>query len=322
MTMFLELRALCKRYGRAAAVDRLDLSVGKGEFVCILGPSGCGKTTTIGMVGGFVAPTRGRILLDGEDVTGLPPNVRPTCTVFQNYALFPHMNVLKNVVYGLKFRNVTGRKALRAGEAMLDMMGLSGLGERRVTDLSGGEQQRVALARALVLKPKVLLLDEPLSNLDARLRFTLRKEIRDLQTRLGITMLYVTHDQEEALGLADRMVVMNVGHIEQIGAPEEVYARPATPFVARFLGRANLLCGEEGRLLLVRPEDMLLSRQVGRYRGTVVHRQFSGPLTTYFVEVGLPRPLEADMLSNLDERYAVGEAVYADWRRDLSLSDG
>ncbi len=320
MTMFLELRGLCRRYGRAAAVDGLDLAVGKGEFVCILGPSGCGKTTTIGMVGGFVTPTRGRILLDGEDVTALPPHVRPTCTVFQNYALFPHMTVLKNVVYGLKFRGVSAKRAAREGEAMLEMMGLPGLRDRRVTDLSGGEQQRVALARALILKPKVLLLDEPLSNLDARLRFTLRKEIKELQTRLGITMLYVTHDQEEALGLADRMVVMNSGRIEQIGAPEEVYTRPRTTFVARFLGRANLI-RENGRLVLVRPEDMTLSPLSGRRRGTVAHRQFSGPITTYFVDVGQSRQLEVDMLSNSDARHTVGEAVYVDWRRDLDMDE-
>ncbi|QLA18102.1 ATP-binding cassette domain-containing protein [Desulfolutivibrio sulfoxidireducens] len=319
--MFLELRALRKLYGRAAAVDGLDLAVAKGEFVCVLGPSGCGKTTTIGMVGGFVTPSQGRIMLDGEDVTALPPNVRPTCTVFQNYALFPHLSVLKNVIYGLKFRKVSAKQARLAGEAMLDTMGLPGLRDRRVTDLSGGEQQRVALARALILRPKVLLLDEPLSNLDARLRFTLRKEIRELQTRLGITMLYVTHDQEEALGLADRMVVMNAGRIEQIGAPEEVYTRPATAFVARFLGRANLI-REGGRPLLVRPEDMTLSRQSGRYRGIVAHRQFSGPITTYFVDVDQSLQLEVDMLSNADARHSVGEAVYVDWRRDLDMGDG
>ncbi|NMC48929.1 MAG: ABC transporter ATP-binding protein [Desulfovibrio sp.] len=318
--MFLELRGLCRRYDEAAAVDGLDLAVGKGEFVCILGPSGCGKTTTIGMVGGFVTPTRGRILLDGEDVTALPPHVRPICTVFQNYALFPHLSVLKNVVYGLKFRGVPAKRAARDGEAMLDMMGLPGLRDRRVTDLSGGEQQRVALARALILKPKVLLLDEPLTNRDARLRFTLRKEIKELQTRLGITMLYVTHDQEEALGLADRMVVMNAGRIEQIGAPEEVYTRPRTAFVARFLGRANLI-RENGRLVLVRPEDMTLSPLSGRRRGTVAHRQFSGPITTYFVDVGQTRQLEVDMLSNSDARHTVGEAVYVDWRRDLDMDE-
>jgi iron(III) transport system ATP-binding protein len=316
--MFLELAGLRKSYGRTVAVDGFDLEAAQGECVCILGPSGCGKTTAIGMVGGFVSPDAGRIRLDGQDVTRQPPNVRPTCTVFQNYALFPHMTVQKNVVYGLKFRGASRAQAARAGRDMLEMMGLAGLGERRVGDLSGGEQQRVALARALILEPKVLLLDEPLSNLDARLRVGLRREIKDVQTRLGVTMLYVTHDQDEALALADRLAVMNAGRIEQTGPPEEVYARPASLFVAGFLGRANLIPGPDG-LMLVRPEDMFFCDAPGRRQGTVLARLFGGPVTTYLVEAGLTRPLEVDVLGGDSPRLAAGENVAVDWRRERRM---
>ena len=193
--MFLELRMLNKLYGTFAAAQDIDLRVDKGELVCLLGPSGCGKSTTIGMIGGFVCPTRGRIVLDGRDITDLPANIRPTSTVFQNYALFPHMSVLKNVVYGLKFTGTSRKEARRTGKRYLDMVGLADLCDYKVTRLSGGEQQRVALIRSLVLEPKVLLLDEPLSNLDAKLRVGLRREIKQIQSRTGITMLYVTHDQ-------------------------------------------------------------------------------------------------------------------------------
>ncbi len=316
MTMFLELRNLRKRYNDFSAVDGVDLDVRKSEILCILGPSGCGKSTTIGMVGGFIPPTEGRIVLDGEDVTRLPPNVRPTCTVFQNYALFPHMTVLKNVIYGLKFRKIPKSEAIRQGERLLEMVGLLDLRDRKVTMLSGGEQQRVALARALILEPKVLLLDEPLSNLDAKLRFSLRRDIRHIQERTGITMLYVTHDQEEALGLSDRMVVMRKGRIEQIGLPEELYTRPANEFVAEFLGRTNVI-RENGAALMVRPEDIILALDSGRYQGVVVRRLFSGPITTYFVDVkdlqGQKASLEIDVLSNRHAQYKVGDTVRVDW---------
>lgn len=316
--MYLELKDLRKTYDGATAVDRLDLEVDRGELLCILGPSGCGKSTTIGMVGGFIPPTSGAILLEGADITRLPPNVRPTCTVFQNYALFPHMTVLKNVVYGLKFSKVPKKEAVRRGERMLEAMSLYDLRFRKATLLSGGEQQRVALARAMILEPKVLLLDEPLSNLDAKLRFTLRRDIKDLQTRTGVTMLYVTHDQEEALGLSDRMVVMNKGRIEQTGPPESLYTRPATSFVAEFLGRASVIW-HNGKRLMVRPEDLFFADPPGRFTGRVLQRLFSGPITTYLVDIGQERPLEVDVLSNSDKQRGIDETVYIDWRRDMCV---
>ena len=317
--MYLRLDGLNKTYDGVCAVERMDLDVERGEMLSILGPSGCGKTTTIGMVGGFVRPSAGRILLDGEDVTGLPPNVRPTATVFQSYALFPHMSVLDNVIYGLKFRKLSRAEARRQGEEFLDMVGLPDHGNARVTQLSGGEQQRVALARALILHPKVLLLDEPLSNLDAKLRFALRREIKDIQERLGITALYVTHDQEEALGLSDRMAVMNAGRMEQIGRPEDIYRHPASVFVAGFLGRANMVGDEGGKTVMVRPEDMVITDGPGRRRGTVAQRQFSGSVTTYFLALADGTTLEVDVLSNGDERRSVGDEVGVDWKRAIPV---
>lgn len=308
--MYLELKMLSKTYGEFAAVQNFDLEVNKGELICLLGPSGCGKSTAIGMVGGFVLPTQGRIILDSRDITDLPANMRPTSTVFQNYALFPHMSVLKNVVYGLKFSGISPKKARKIGKKYLDMVGLADLCNHKVTSLSGGEQQRVALIRSLILEPKVLLLDEPLSNLDAKLRVNLRREIKQIQSRTGITMLYVTHDQEEALGLADRMVVMNQGRIEQIGQPEDVYKNPATEFVTSFLGRVNILRDKNGDHKIFRPEELSLStKEKGACRGKVMQRQFSGNIVTYFVHSESGELLEVDMLSPHDPNLNIGNIV-------------
>jgi iron(III) transport system ATP-binding protein len=308
--MFLELRMVSKVYGAFAAVQNFDLKVNKGELICLLGPSGCGKSTTIGMIGGFIPPTQGRIILDSRDITELPANMRPTSTVFQNYALFPHMSVIKNVVYGLKFAGISRKKARRKGKKYLDMVGLAELCDHKVTRLSGGEQQRVALIRSLVLEPKVLLLDEPLSNLDAKLRVGLRREIKQIQSRTGITMLYVTHDQEEALGLADRVVVMNEGRIEQTGPPEEIYKNPCNEFVTSFLGRANFFKNKNGVHEIFRPEELRLStNEKGECRGKVIQRQFSGNIVTYFVRSESGELLEADMLSPHDPNYDIGDSV-------------
>jgi putative spermidine/putrescine transport system ATP-binding protein len=239
----LRLENLSKAYGSTVAVENLDLAVENGEMVAFLGPSGCGKTTTLRMVAGFVAPTTGTIRVGGKDITGLPPNRRDMGMVFQSYALFPHMTVRGNVAFGLKARRApAGEIAGRIADA-LRLVGLSGLEQRYPKQLSGGQQQRVALARILALRPKLLLFDEPLSNLDAKLRVQMRHEIRRLQKEVGITALFVTHDQEEAMTLADRIVVMSKGRIEQEGAPEEVYERPTTRFVADFIGAANLIPG-------------------------------------------------------------------------------
>ncbi len=256
-----ELKDVCKEFPgppgapRVVAVDHVSLAVLRGELVTLLGPSGCGKTTTLRIVGGFDYPTSGQVLLDGKPIGALPPNRRDTCMVFQSYALFPHMDVFENVAYGLRVRRQIPAAAIRDRVTrLLALVGLIGLERRPVGQLSGGQQQRVALARALVVEPKVLLFDEPLSNLDAKLRIQMRDEIRRLRGELGFTAIYVTHDQEEAMSLSDRIVVMNKGRIEQIGTPHEVYTRPRTRFVADFIGKkanfvpARVVRGERGAL--------------------------------------------------------------------------
>lgn len=227
--------------GVFVAVDNVSLEIGEGEFVTLLGPSGCGKTTTLRMIAGFESPTQGRIFLDGDDVTQQPPNKRDMALVFQNYALFPHMSVFDNVAYGLETQGMRAKERQKKVNDMLEQIGLQGLGDRRPNQLSGGQQQRVALARSLVMEPRILLFDEPLSNLDAKLRVQMRSEIHRLQRRLNITSIYVTHDQTEAMALSDRVIVMNSGKIEQIGTPKDIYRTPATRFVADFIGRANFI---------------------------------------------------------------------------------
>ena len=235
-----ELAGLTKRFTEVA-VDGIDLDIASGEFFSLLGPSGCGKTTTLRLIAGFEQPTSGRILLDGADVSGVPPHRRNVNTVFQSYALFPFLSVFDNVAFGLKHRDVSKAELnRRVGEA-LELVKMTGFAKRRPGMLSGGQQQRVALARALVLNPAVLLLDEPLGALDAKLRRSLKVELKALQEEVGITFLYVTHDQEEALTMSDRMAVMNAGRIAQIGAPRDVYTEPADTYVADFLGVSNLM---------------------------------------------------------------------------------
>ena len=241
---FLVLDHLTKRFGEQTAVDRVSLAVEKGEFVTLLGPSGCGKTTTLQMIAGFVDPSSGGIALDGQDLVAIHPSRRGLGIVFQSYALFPHMTVAENVGFGLEMRGVAKpQRATRVADS-LALVGLKGFEDRFPRRMSGGQQQRVALARALVIKPPILLLDEPLSNLDAKLREEMQIELRQIQRTLGTTTLLVTHDQSEAMALSDRVVVMNQGRIEQIAPPHEAYERPATPFVAGFLGKTNVLQGD------------------------------------------------------------------------------
>jgi iron(III) transport system ATP-binding protein len=240
----LQLIGISKSFGAGSetpAVDGIDLQIHSGEFLTLLGPSGCGKTTTLRMIAGFENPTSGELTLDGEDMTGLTPDKRPMAMVFQSYALFPHMSVYDNVAYGLKLLKMSKKQIEQEVNFALTSMSLSAFAGRSPNQLSGGQQQRVALARAMVMKPKVLLFDEPLSNLDAKLRVQMRTEIRRLQQKLGITSVYVTHDQDEAMSLSDRIVVMRHGRIEQLATPEVVYRRPASVFVADFIGQANFL---------------------------------------------------------------------------------
>jgi spermidine/putrescine transport system ATP-binding protein len=240
----IRLDRVTKRFSDVVAVDDLSLVIERGEFFSMLGPSGCGKTTTLRMIAGFEEVTGGTIYLGDDDVTSRPPYRRDVNTVFQNYALFPHLNVFENVAFGLRRRKVaSGEVARRVGE-MLDLVELPGYGQRRINQLSGGQQQRVALARALINRPRVLLLDEPLGALDLKLRKNMQFELKRIQTEVGITFVYVTHDQEEAMTMSDRIAVIRHGRIEQLGSPEELYERPATEFVAGFLGKSNLLDGK------------------------------------------------------------------------------
>jgi spermidine/putrescine transport system ATP-binding protein len=260
-----ELRSVSKRFGDLVAVDNLSLELAGGEFFTLLGPSGCGKTTTLRMVAGFEQPSEGEIRIEGADVAGLPPHRRPTNTVFQSYALFPHLSVEDNVAFGLKRKRVPkGEIGVRVA-AELERVGLSAEAKRRPAQLSGGMQQRVALARALVNLPKVLLLDEPLGALDLKLRKGLQVELKRIQREVGITFVYVTHDQEEALTMSDRIAVMNRGRVEQVGGPEEVYDRPSTTFVAGFIGVSNLM-----------PAKVTGAGEVRLEQGTTVNADTSG----------------------------------------------
>lgn len=249
-----------KTFGAFTAIHDLSLTIEPGTLVTLLGPSGCGKTTTLRMLAGLEHPTSGKILIGGKDVTMLPANERDVSMVFQSYALFPHMTSLENVAYGLQSSGLGKKEAREKAEEGLKLVGLAGMGHRLPAELSGGQQQRVAVARALVLEPQVLLLDEPLSNLDARLRRRVRTEIRDLQQRLGFTAVYVTHDQDEALAVSDRIIVMKDGEIAQSGAPRELYEAPASPFIADFMGEANVLPCEvvqsDGGEVLVRVSNL------------------------------------------------------------------
>ena len=253
----LELTGISKTLGGRTIIDGLDLAVRPGELVCLLGPSGCGKTTTLRMLGGFLRPDFGQILISGQDVTHLSPERRPTAMVFQNYALWPHMSVFKNVAYGLRLRKLPKETIRERVHEMLSLVNLSHHVHSHPGQISGGEQQRVALARALVLEPKVLLLDEPLSNLDAKLRLQVRDDIREIQQRLGITTVFVTHDQDEALSISDRIAVMNAGRVEQYAAPGALYREPATRFVAEFVGSMNFYSGRvTGDEVVLAPGDV------------------------------------------------------------------
>jgi ABC-type Fe3+/spermidine/putrescine transport system ATPase subunit len=250
-----ELESVSKRFDDVVAVRELSLQLRPGEFFTLLGPSGCGKTTTLRMIAGFERPSAGRVLIDGSDVAGLPAHKRPTNTVFQSYALFPHLSVSDNVAFGLRRKRVPKQEISDRVTAELERVGLARFANRRPNQLSGGQQQRVALARALVNLPKVLLLDEPLGALDLKLRKGLQVELKRIQREVGITFVYVTHDQEEALTMSDRIAVMNDGVIEQLDEPEAIYERPRTEFVAGFVGVSNLL-EEDGRRFTIRPEKI------------------------------------------------------------------
>jgi ABC-type Fe3+/spermidine/putrescine transport system ATPase subunit len=323
----IELVGLSKRYGGALAVADLDLKIPEGAFFALLGPSGCGKTTTLRMVGGFEKPTAGRIHLAGRDVSGRPPHRRSVNTVFQSYALFPHLDVDANVAFGLRRAGVQRRQARERVQEILAVCQLEGLGARKPQELSGGQQQRVALARALVNRPAALLLDEPLGALDLRLRRQLQEQIKRIQHEVGITFVHVTHDQEEAMSMADRIAVMHDGRILQTGSARELYERPATRFVAGFLGSCNVLSGdrfgEHGRVLGVRPENVRLGAPAPgdvSLRGHIRASTYLGATVKHDVALEGGETVAA-LISSRDGSAvpAAGEPATVTWRRSDSF---
>jgi ABC-type Fe3+/spermidine/putrescine transport system ATPase subunit len=314
----LELRALVKTFSSHTAVDGVSLGLGPGEFFSLLGPSGCGKTTTLRMVAGFELPTTGDVFLNGQSIGRLPPYQRDVSTVFQNYALFPHMTVGQNVAFGLARKRRFSAVEIRAKmERILELVHLAEKRDRFPRELSGGEKQRVALARSLVLEPQVLLLDEPLSALDPQLRKQIRQELKSLQRRVGITFLFVTHDQEEALSVSDRLAVMNQGRLEQVGSPQQLYSRPQSRFVAEFLGEVNWIDGTG-----VRPENLRVSYEpaaLGNSRhATVDSVTFLGHC--FLVTVALPGGTlcKAEVPSEFCT-FRPGQAIHLGWRTESEL---
>lgn len=303
--MYIDLINVTKKFGDKTAVKNLSLSINKGELVSLLGPSGCGKTTTLKIIGGFIKPQNGKIIIDSVDLSNLSPNKRPVATVFQSYALFPNMNVINNVIYGLKFKKIKKQQAIVMGEEMLKIIGLSDCKYKNINELSGGQQQRVALARALILNPKLLLLDEPLSNLDAKLRIKMRQEIKEIQHKFNISMIFVTHDQEEALSISDKIAVINNGSIEQFGPPQEIYKSPVNEFVADFIGRINIIC-KDNKKIYIRPEEIDIHKDLGNIKGRIITKQYKGSITTYLVETEYSM-LQVDSISEVN--YNIGQNV-------------
>ena len=334
-----ELRDIFKSFGNVEVLKGISATIDRGELLTFVGPSGCGKTTLLRIVGGFTTATSGQVILDGEDIGGLPPNMRDTRMVFQSYALFPHMTVEKNIGFGLKLKKWPKKKIDGRVEELLSLVHMEGLGDRTIDRISGGQQQRVALARALALEPKVLLLDEPLSNLDANLRVVMREELRNIQERIGVTTIFVTHDQYEAMSISDRVLVLNDGVIQQIGSPMEIYEHPANEFIAGFVGYVNFLEGTVGDideetltsyvstkygkfvldhyqediavgdeiLLVIRPETVTLSPSHGKERqntfhGTVVSHMYAGTLAKYTVKFG-DREMVVDQYNPRDSEH-------------------
>jgi putative spermidine/putrescine transport system ATP-binding protein len=323
----IRLQGLVKRFGDVAAVDHVDLDVAHGEFFTMLGPSGSGKTTTLRLIAGFELPDAGTIELGGRDVSRVPPYARDVNTVFQDYALFPHMTVQENVEYGLRIKKVARAERRRRASEALTMVRLEGYGARKPGQLSGGQRQRVALARAIVNSPRVLLLDEPLGALDLKLRQEMQVELKQIQSEVGITFVYVTHDQEEALTMSDRLAVFNEGRIEQVGTPAEVYEHPANAFVAGFVGVSNLL-ERDGRRITVRPEKIRILREdeptdgLTVERGTIRDVAYVGMVTRFTVALeggGVLQVVRQNLETSSQEALELGgREVRVGWRDEQS----
>jgi len=323
----IHLERVTKRFAETTAVDDLTMSIPRGGFFAMLGPSGCGKTTTLRMIGGFEDPTDGRVFLGGNDVTALPPYRRDVNTVFQSYALFPHLSVLDNVAYGLKQRRLGKTERHARAREVLDLVRLPTLGDRKPKQLSGGQQQRVALARALVMSPQVLLLDEPLGALDLKVRRELQIELKRIQESVGITFVYVTHDQEEALAMSDRVVVMHAGRIEQLGPPREIYDTPATRFMADFIGETNFI-RRNGDTIAVRPEQLHVTTEHGAagevLPGTVVTTMVVGPAVQCLVRTDDGQEVlvreQRSRRGTGAESLREGDRVFMAWAPDEALT--
>jgi len=349
---FIEYQNVSKHYGDVVAVDDVSFEIEQGELVALLGPSGSGKTTTLRMLAGFESVTKGEVYLDGENVTGIPPHKRDTGMVFQDYALFPHMTVAENVAFGLERRGYDEDAIDERVEEVLELVDLAGYGDRTPENLSGGQQQRVASARAIAIEPKVLLMDEPLGALDKKLRDTLQIELRELQQQLGITTLYVTHNQGEALTMADRVAVMNEGRIEQLGTPTEIYEEPANEFVADFIGDTNFLPGDladgddgvrldiedasvqvnaaslpdSQQVAFVRPEKITVTDEPdpaleNAVEGTVEKVVFLGSKIRYYVDIAGTEVVAEETNTDRANTYDTGDIVFLNWaRQDTQLA--
>lgn len=305
--MYLELKNVSKSFGEKEVVKDLSLELPKGELLCLLGASGCGKTTTLKMISGFLKTDRGQILVDGQDITSLEPEKRPVSTVFQSYALFPHMTVLDNVIYGLKFQGIRKKEAREMGMEYLKIVDMEEYAHASIGEISGGQQQRVALVRSLITRPKVLLLDEPLSNLDAKLRVKMREEIREIQRKYEITMVFVTHDQEEAMVLGDQIAIMDEGKLVQIGRPEEVYLHPQNAFARDFLGISNQFITVTGEKVCCRPEELDFAAK-GIVKGVIRQEEFLGFYRQYYVETMNQESII--VRTERDKKVEIGETVW------------
>lgn len=301
--MYLSLKNISKKYKDKEILKNISFDIKEGELVCILGPSGCGKTTLLNIIGGFLSDYSGDVLLSNENINNIPPEKREIATVFQSYGLFTHKNVIDNVSYGLKLLKIDKNTREKRAKEMLEKVGLAGYEKKKIKELSGGEQQRVAIARSMVLNPKLLLLDEPLSNLDVHLRDVMRKEIKRIQKQFGVTMIIVTHDQEDAFKLADRVIVINEGHIEQIGTPEELYKQPKSNFISSFIGENNVI----GENLVIRPEEISIKID-NSGDGEVVGVTYLGATVEYLVENSDGNTLKVLMMSTA-ERFNIGDKV-------------
>ncbi len=348
-----DIKNITKYYGDVLAVDDVSIEIEKGELIGLLGPSGCGKTTLLRVMSGFLEPNQGSIYMGGKDVTLMPPEKRPTSLVFQNYALFPHLSVFENIAFGLKVKKLPMEQIRKDVKEILEVIDLQGIEERSVSQLSGGQQQRIALARGLVMKPEVLLLDEPLCNLDAKLRVETRDHIKRIQKSLGITSVFVTHDQEEALSICDRIVIMKDGKVLQIGTPEEIYGQPTSKFAADFIGKSNLLNGriekdekdpnvfilESGQKVkienedqyfgnanvLIRPENIVIAdepekcSEVNCIEGEIDYITYLGEVTYYRVAISKNEQILTSVYGKSDKIWEIGGKVFLSWKSTDAL---